>query len=375
MAKILYLITEDWFFVSHFLPMARAAQEIGLDVVVAARVNGDNGRLAAEGIRVVPLNVERSSLGIVDAVRNIAQAYRIIVSEQPDIVHCIALRPVLLGGMAAKLARARQLILAPTGLGHLWTERAMGARLLRSMLRMVVGGWLRGPRTTYLFENEDDPREFRLDAHASKVCIVRGAGVRPDEFPHVDEPAGPPIKVAVVARMIAPKGIAEAVEAVRRARAHGSAIELDLYGATDRSNRRAIPEATLRAWSAEPGIHWYGRTEDVAAVWCDHHIALYLSYYREGVPRSLIEAAAAGRPIVAADVVGCRDVVRDGIEGFLVPPGDVEAAAQALEKLAAEPALRERMGYAAHARFLACFTEAAVKETVINLYRRLMRGA
>ena len=319
MAKILYLITEDWFFVSHFLPMARAAQEIGLDVVVAARVNGDNGQLAAEGIRVVALNVERSSLGIVDAVRNIAQAYRIIAAEQPDIVHCIALRPVLLGGIAAKLARAKQLILAPTGLGHLWTESGIGAWLLRSMLRLVVGGWLRGSRTTYLFENEDDPREFHLDAHAPQVCIVSGAGVSPDEFPYVDEPAGPPIKVAVVARMIAPKGIAEAVEAVRRARARGSAIELDLYGASDRSNRRAIPEATLRAWGAEPGIHWQGRTEDVAAVWRDHHIALYLSYYREGVPRSLIEAAAAGRPIVAADVVGCRDVVRNGIEGLLVP--------------------------------------------------------
>lgn len=372
MAKIIYLVTEDWFFVSHFLPMARVAREIGLDVIVATRVNRHAARLAAEGIRVIPMNVERKSLGIVDAVRNVAYAYKIIAHEKPDIVHCIALRPVLLGGIAAKLAGAKQLVLAPTGLGHLWTEDGISVRLLRSVLRVVVGGWLRGARTTYLFENEDDPREFKLDVGAPQVFIVGGAGVDADEFPYVDEPATPPVKVAVVARMIGPKGVAEAVEAVRSARASGTDIELDIYGEIDHSNRRAIAEAKLRAWSAEPGIQWHGRSDDVATVWREHHIALYLSYYREGIPRSLIEAAAAGRPIIASDVIGCRQVVRDGIEGILVPAGDVDAAARALAQLAANPTLRRRMGAAAHARFRQRFTETAVKDTVGKLYRRLL---
>jgi glycosyltransferase involved in cell wall biosynthesis len=168
--------------------------------------------------------------------------------------------------------------------------------------------------------------------------------------------------------MIWPKGIAEAVEAARYARALGAPIELHLFGGLDPSNRRSIDEAVLREWSAEPGITWHGPTADVPRVWREHHVALFLSYYREGLPRTLVEAAAAGRPIVTTDVTGCRDVVRDGIEGILVPPRDSEAAGRALARLAGDPALRARMGAAANRRFREQFTEAAVQRVVGGLY-------
>ena len=150
-------------------------------------------------------------------------------------------------------------------------------------------------------------------------------GVDPAKFPRSEEPAAPPLKVAVVSRMIQPKGIVEAVEAVRRARAAGAPVELHLFGDPDPDNPRSIPQATLERWSKEPGITWHGRVADVAQVWRQHHVAMLLSY-REGLPRSLVEAAAAGRPIVATDVAGCREVVRDGQEGILVPLGDIDAA-------------------------------------------------
>jgi glycosyltransferase involved in cell wall biosynthesis len=184
------------------------------------------------------------------------------------------------------------------------------------------------------------------------------------------------VKVAVVARMIWPKGIAEAVEAARYARvALAAPIELHLFGGLDPSNRRPIDAAVLREWSAEPGITWHGATDNAPRVWRDHHIALFLSYYREGLPRTLVEAAAAGRPIVTTDVTGCRDVVRDGIEGILVPPGDIEAAGRALARLAGDPALRARMGAAASRRFHERFTEAEVERTVGELYRSLTASA
>ena len=136
--------------------------------------------------------------------------------------------------------------------------------------------------------------------------------------------------------MIWPKGIAEAVEAARYARvALGAPIELHLFGGLDPSNRRPIDETVLREWSAEPGITWHGATDNAPRVWREHHVALFLSYYREGLPRTLVEAAAAGRPIVTTNVTGCRDVVRDGVEGILVPPGDIDAAGRALARLAA----------------------------------------
>jgi glycosyltransferase involved in cell wall biosynthesis len=372
MPKILYLITEDWFLVSHFLPMARAARQSGFEVLVATRVKDHAVTIAAEGIRLIPMDVDRRSLSLIEVIGDIARTRRIVRAERPDIVHCIALRPVVLGGLAARMAGAQRLVLAPTGLGHLWIADGGVVRLARNAVRRIVGSRLRGPLTHYLFENREDPAEFGLDPDGANVTIVGGAGVAPGEFSASLEPAAPPVRVAVVARMIAPKGIAEAVEAARRARAFGAAVELDIYGPLDSTDRRAIPEATLRRWSAEPGIRWHGETKDVAKVWREHHVAMFLSYYREGVPRTLIEAAASGRPIITTDMPGCRDIVRDGQEGLLVPPRDIEAAARALVRLAGDAALRARMGAAAHARFCERYTEAAVQRAVVGVYQSLL---
>jgi glycosyltransferase involved in cell wall biosynthesis len=371
MTKILYLVTEDWFFASHFLPMARAARDAGLEVVVAARVRNHATDLSAEGLRVIPLNIERKSLGVFEGLRNIVLTYRIMRAERPDIAHCIALRPIVLGGFAARLAGAGALVLAPTGLGQLWIERGLVARAMRSIIRFAMAG-LRGSRTRFVFENHDDPREFGLDPAGPEVIIVGGAGVNPAHFPAVPEPPAPPVKVAVVARMIAAKGIADAVEAARRARSLGAPVELHLYGAPDPSNRHAISEELLRRWSSEPGITWHGRTAEVARVWREHHVALLLSYYREGLPRALLEAAAAARPIITTDVPGCRELVRHRQEGLLVSPRDVDAAARALVELAGDPALRQRLGMAASARVKDAFTEDAIRRSVGGLYHALL---
>lgn len=366
MPKLLYLVTEDWFFVSHFLPMAREARAAGFEVVVATRVRDHAARIAAEGFRVVPLEGERRSVGVAEVVRGFARIVRIVRAERPDLVHCIALRMVALGGLAARLGGARRLVLAPTGLGQVWSEDSAINRVVRAVLRLVIGRWLRGPDTRYLFENTDDAREFGLSGPA--VTIVPGAGVDPADFPLSPEPPAPPLKVAVVARMIAAKGIEDAVIAVRRARELGATVELDLYGAPDPSNPRSCSEEELTTWSAQPGITWQGPTADVGQVWRTHHVAMLLTWYREGLPRSLIEAAASGRPIVTTDSPGCRDLVRDGQEGVLVPLRDTEAAARALVQLAADPELRKRLGQAALTRFRDGYTEAAVREAVRAAY-------
>jgi glycosyltransferase involved in cell wall biosynthesis len=371
MSKILYFITEDWFFASHFLPMARAARAAGAEVVVAARVGRHAGELAEAGLRVIPLDIERRSLGPLEGIRNVVQAFKIVRAERPDIVHCIALRPLVVGGIAARLAGAGALVLAPTGLGHMWNEHDLTARVIRWLVRTVIA-FLRGPKTYLLFENLEDPRECRVHPQSPNLTIVGGAGVDPAAFPMVGEPPAPPVKVAVVSRMIEPKGIADAVEATRRARSLGAEVELHLFGDPDSSNRRSISEEALRQFSAEPGIAWHGRTEDVAGVWREHHIAMLLSRYREGLPRTLLEAAASGRPIITTDTPGCRELVRHGQEGILVAPQDIAATAAALVELAGDPALRARLGAAANKRIHQGFTEAAVERVVGDLYRRLL---
>jgi glycosyltransferase involved in cell wall biosynthesis len=374
MPRILYFVTEDWFFASHFLPMARAAREAGIEVVVATREGAKAQRIIDEGIRLLPLGGDRRSLSPMGVLRGFLGALAIVKKETPDIVHCIALRPVVLGGVAAKLARAKGLVVAPTGLGQLWVDDRLQFRVVRSVLRKLIGSWLRGGGTRYLFENDEDPREFGLDPMDRDVTLVGGAGVDQRDFPFVAEPPAPPVKVALVSRMIAPKGVAEAVEAARQARAQAP-LELHLFGDPDPADRRSIAEPQLRRWSQEPGIHWHGRTDDVAGVWREHHIAILLSHDREGLPRALVEAAAAGRPIVTSDIAGCREVVRDGQEGFLIAPRDVDAAARALVRLAQDAPLRARLGAAANARFRERFTEEAVTALVGGLYRSLLERA
>jgi glycosyltransferase involved in cell wall biosynthesis len=374
MPKLLYLVTEDWFFVSHFLPMARAARAAGFEVVVATRLRAHRAPIEAEGFRTIALESERRSLGPLEIVRSVARMAAIVRAERPDIVHCIALRMVVLGGLAAKLAGARALVLAPTGLGHLWIENGPVERIGRRIARFVVGRVLRGASTRYLFENRDDPREFGLNPDDADVTLIGGAGVSATQFAPTTDPPVPPLRVAMVARMLRPKGIAEAVAAVQRARTLGADVVLDLYGTPDPSNRRSFSEAELQAWSAQPGVRWCGRTDDVVEVWRTHHVAVLLSY-REGTPRSLVEAAAAGRPIITTDVPGCREVVRDGVEGILVPAGDSQQAAQALVRLAGDAGLRARMGAAARERFRGRFTEEAVGEAVSTLYAGLVAPA
>jgi glycosyltransferase involved in cell wall biosynthesis len=375
MPKLLYLITEDWFFVSHFLPMAQVARECGYQVVVATRVRDAGEQLKARGIAVIPVESRRGSFSPLAAFRDFIQLFSIVRAERPDIVHCIALRPIMIGGLAARLAGTKALILAPTGLGYLWLKPGITGSLVRAAVRFVIGSLLHSRGARYLFENREDPVALGLDPDASNITVVGGAGVDPAEFPVSVEPPAPPMRVAVVARMIWPKGIGEAVAAVRRARSSGAQVELDLFGQPDPSNPRSIPEQTLQEWSSLPGIAWRGQTRDVAAVWRDHHVALFLSAYPEGLPRTLVEAAAAGRPIVTTDVTGCREVVRDGIEGFLVPPGDEKAAAGALTALAADPALRAKLGAAARSRFEERFTAEAVKQKVRGLYQSLSAGS
>jgi glycosyltransferase involved in cell wall biosynthesis len=373
MTKILYLVAEDWFFCQHFLPMARAARLAGCEVVVATRLRAHRSQIEAEGWRAISLENERGSLAPLEALRTVAQTTRIVARERPDIVHCIALRMVVLGGIAAKLAGAKRLVLALTGLGHLWIEHGLLERTARIVARQVVGTSLKGPRTHYLFENPDDPGEFGLDVGDPDVTVVGGAGVRAADFPVVPEPPAPPVKIAIVARMLEPKGIAEAVAAVNEARASGVDVEVDLFGAPDPSNRRSLSEAQLRRWSADPWIRWHGPSTDIAGVWRDHHVAMLLSH-REGLPRSLVEAAAAGRPIITTDVAGCREVVRHGVEGLLVPRGDVTAAASAVVRLARDAPLRARMGAAANFRARERFSEDVVMRSLATLYAAMLAG-
>jgi glycosyltransferase involved in cell wall biosynthesis len=371
--KLLFVATEDWFFASHFLPMARAARELDFDVAVIARERQHRRIIEATGARLIALEAERRSLDPRALFAQIQALRRLIAAENPDILHCIALKPIALAGLAGRLAGVERRVYALTGLGFLGASQGVIAEAARLTTKLWLRGAIDGPSVRFLFENPDDPVTLGLDPQdAGKVAIVGGAGVDPLVLMPEPMPASPPFKVALVARMLWSKGVDLAVEAVRLARNEGARVELTIHGAPDPSNPKAIPEATLKEWAARPGINWAGPTRDIEGVWRRHHLCCLPSRGGEGLPRTILEAAACGRPILTTDVPGCRSFVRDGQDGMVVPPDDAVALAKALVVFAGAPALAERMGASARARLIDGHTERDVMDAVKSLYRGLL---
>ena len=371
--KLLFVATEDWFFASHFLPMARAARELGFDVAVIARERRHRAALEAVGARLIPLEAERRSLSPLALLRQVVALKRLIEAERPDILHCIALKPIALAGLAGKLAGVERRVYALTGLGFLGAKQGALAAAARFAAITWLRGAIDGPRVRFLFENPDDPVTLGLDPQdGTKVAIVGGAGVDPLILMPSPMPPAPPLKVALVARMLWSKGVDLAVEAVRLARAEGAKVTLTIHGAPDPSNPKAIPETTLKEWAARPGITWAGPTRDIEGVWKAHHLCILPSRGGEGLPRTILEAASCGRAILTTDVPGCRSFVRDGQDGMVVPADDAAALAGALVTLAGAPRLAERMGESARARLLDGHTERDVMNGVKALYLSLL---
>ena len=373
--KLLFLVTEDWYFCSHRLPVARAAREAGFEVVVATRVRAHGDEIRDEGFALRPIAWRRRGDGLLGAVRAISAISRLYRGERPDIVHHVALKPVLFGGIARWLTFSRAVdasavIDSVMGLGSGFSHATTAARLRRPALglalRLVAGrsrGWI-------VVQNPEDGAALAgLGIAPQRIALIRGSGVDIDRYVPLPDPRGDTVVVALVSRMLRDKGVLDAAAAIRKLRAQGVAIELLLAGPTDLDNANSLTSEALRSLTSEPGIEWLGPVADVRTVWRRAAIAVLPSTYGEGVPKTLLEAAACGRPLIATDVPGCREVVRPGATGILVPPHDVDGLARALAHLAGDPALRAALGRAGR-RLVECrFTDAIVARQTLALYR------
>ena len=351
MRRILYLVTTDAYFLSHRLPMALAAKKAGFDVLVAAKDTGFGTTIQSHGLTFIPLHklkrTGQNPLQDLSALRELVAIYK---KYRPDVVHHVALKPVLYGSLAAFFARVPKTVNALTGLGYLFISKKWSVRLIRSMV-MIFFRWLfNRPNSVLILQNRDDYAKFHAFVPKDKLALIRGSGVDTKTFvPAQTKPKNTPLKVALVARMLWDKGVGESIDAVRLLREQGAPIDLILCGDPDPENPRSIDEKALKGWQAEGLCQWIGHQKDVVALYHDVDIAL-LPSYREGLPKSLLEAASCGLPIVTSDVPGCREVVEEGKNGFLMPL-DSKAIAGALEKLTNDPKLRTTMG--AYSRTLA----------------------
>jgi glycosyltransferase involved in cell wall biosynthesis len=370
---LLYFVTVSWFFRSHFLGRALAARRAGWRVAVMTRCDpGDAERLAALGLDVVPLPISRSGLHPLREATTLARVIGAYRRLQPDLVHHVAMKPIVYGTIAARLTRVPAIVNAPVGLGFVFTSGSARARTLRPLLSTALRALLDPPAARVVLENADDARALVAAgwARAEHVRVVRGAGVDLARFtPTATATAGPP-RIVLPARMLRDKGVGEFVAAARALLSEGVVAEFLLAGDTDPDNPSAIPEARLRAWSERPGVRWLGHVDDMPALLARCSIVC-LPSYREGLPKALIEAAACGLPIVTTDVPGCRDVVRDGFDGLLVPPRDAGALARALRCLLEDPELRTEMGRTARARAVAEFGSERIEAETLAIYREI----
>lgn len=371
--RVLLLVTEDWFVLSHFKPLIAVLREIARDVVVVTRSSGRLAEIEALGARIIEFDYRRPSTNPAQAAASAWDLARILEAEDPDAVHMVAMKSIVLGAAALKLVPAKHAVLHMTGLGLLAVTTSPLMRIYRAAALRMIASLLRKPSSYLLVENPDDLALLRAagTSPGPRFAILGGAGVDPAAFPALPPPTNDVPAAAFVGRMIRSKGVDVLMAAFDRLAGRGVPLRLELCGRCDDGNPDAVAEDALAAWCKLSGTRWQGHVADVREVWQRSDIFV-LPSRGEGMPRALLEAAACARPLVVTNVPGCRHFVRDGVEGFVVPPDDPVALADALECLARDPELRQRMGEAARLRLLQGFTEMHVKQSLRAAYQSLL---
>lgn len=361
-------INVDWFFLSHRLNFARRSVARGWRCTVLAADTGvaDLVRDAGLGFHAVPLS--RSGTNPAADARLVAAyvgAYRAL---RPTLVHQMTIKPVLYGTLAARLVGV-PVVNHITGLGYTFTTAGAWSparRVAHALYRRALSY----PRALTIFENPDDRALFveRGLVRPEPTRIVRGCGVDVDAFAAVPPPRGAPVAM-LPARLLRDKGVGEFAAAARLLRARGPGARFVLVGEPDPHNPASVTPDELASWAGD--VEAWGRSETMAETLAQASVVV-LPSYREGLPKVLIEAAALGRPVVTADVPGCREVVVPGVTGELVAPRSVEALADALGSLLADPDRRARYGRAARERAVTYFSDDVIADQTFEVYDELL---
>ena len=367
--EVLLFVSVDWYFCMHWLPLARAVLEAGFTVTVMTEVTDKEERIRAAGLHIIPIRLSRGGMNPFRELGAMWQIIKILRRVRPDLAHNIAHKPVLYGTIAARLASIGAIVDTLPGMGFLFTSSGLKARLLRPLVVNAYRGLLGGKHVRVIVQNPEDKDQLMREAGVN-ATLIRGAGVDLERFRPTPEAPGP-ITVLLASRMLWDKGIKEFVQAARRLAAKGIDARFALVGKPDEGNPSAVPEEQLREWHARGDVEWWGYREDMPEVLAQAHV-VSLPSYREGLPTILIEAAAAGRPLVATDVPGCREVVTDQVNGLLVPPRNAAALASAIELLIRDACLRTEFGRRSRCRAEAEFGIDRIAAATLDVYAALL---
>lgn len=346
MKKLFIVVNHDWFFLSHRKEVGVAAKKAGWDVTIVACNTGKFEDIESLGLKTVELPINATGMNPIEEWKTFNFLRRLYKKEKPDVVHHVGLKIILWGGLAAKLTKVNGVVNAVSGLGVMFSEGKLSltARGILAVLRYSDNR--KGVRV--IFQNHDD-EALLLNNHVTKpenVVFIKGSGVDLKLFAYVPIPDSKPIKVMFTGRMVKEKGIIILIDAAEKLRKeYEGKVEFLLCGKLS-DNPKAIKKEELEALCDDKYIQWLGHRDDVKDLLEKCHIVAFPSYYREGVPKSLIEATAIGRPIITCNSIGCKDTVEDGINGYLIPIKDGDALADKLKMLIDNSELRLKMGEA-----------------------------
>lgn len=369
--KLFIVVNVDWFFLSHRKDIALAAQKEGWNVTVVTADTGKINGIKNLGLKAVNMPMSKSGMNILEELRTFRFLLKLLKNEKPDVVHFVGAKPNLYGPLAAKLAKIKGVVIAVSGRGvYVDDEKSLLAKIIQRIMRFSMNR----ENALAIFQNHDDERIHieRGIVKGFQSRYIKGSGVNLKEYVYTPEPTEGKIKIILTARMLAEKGVFVLTDAAEQLRdKYKNQIEFWLVGGLD-DRPGAITEGQLNKVCDGEFIKWLGYRTDVNQLLQQSHIVAFPSYYLEGLPKSLIEATAIGRPIITTNSVGCKDTVDDGVNGFIIPPKEVQPLVDKLEVLINNKELRTKMGLASRKKAEKEFSIDMVIKKHLDIYNELL---
>jgi len=367
--KLFIVVSEDWSFLLHRISLALSAIEAGYDVTLLTKVSKFEEKIKEKGINVININFSRSSKSPLADLFNVIKLICIFKKEKPDVIHNVAVKTILIGSIAALFNKKTVVVNAFTGLGYVFSSNQFQARLIRLFIKPVFKLVMRRRNYWTIFQNLDDMNLFNQQGLivSKRSALIRGSGVDTNEYLQTIDKNTTPV-VMLVSRMLWSKGIGEFVEAARRAYEQNMEAKFVLVGDIDPDNPMSIPISTLNKWTSEGYVTWQGHSDNMPETLSSASIVC-LPSYREGLPKSLLEAAALGRPLIATDVPGCREIVKNGENGILVKLKDVDSLYNAIKMLTENDEMRRAMGQKSRLLVETELSAEIINAQTIKLYK------
>jgi len=373
---LLYVVNDSWFLASHRFEIVRAAVAAGYEVHIAAHRDESIADFEALGCHFHDWALAPRGTGPLTEFRALASLASIIRRVRPDVLHLVTIKPLVYGGLLARVLRVPAVVFAVAGMGNVFVAKNRRDRIIKGIASAAYDIVLRHPNLHVIVQNEPDRQRFAEGGLVppDNVTLTRGSGVDLERFGATPEPAGAPL-VLLASRMLWTKGVGEFVEAARSVRARRPEVRFALAGRIDPENLHSVLETDVARWVEEGVIEWRGRCDDMPTLLAESHVVCLPTYYGEGLPKVLIEACAIGRAIVCTDWPGCREIVRDGVNGLLVPPRNADALTDALWTLVEDGERRGLFAHAARAIAEDGYSVETVVARTLGVYARALPDA